>query len=334
MALLFMDGFDAGDMSVKGWSPGSSCLTGNSSPTPRFGTGRWGGVNNTAVKLPIPATTQIFCGFSMANTYNDGVVRPYISLLGDTGSTTHLTLGLTNSAVVLYRGGPGSTLLGQYSINVLTNAFYNLEISATINSTTGTAVVRLNGTTIINFTGNTKNGGTNTTIDSFLLGANGGLTAVIDDLYICDSTVSAPYNKFLGDVRIYALSPSGAGSSTQFTPSSGANYTAVDELPYSATDYVSSGTTGFRDTYAFADLPATVGTVYAVQNNIIAKRTDAAFISLKSAIKSGASVYYGTPINLGTSDGMIQDLRVTDPATSVSWTATGVNSLEAGFEVA
>jgi hypothetical protein len=137
----------------------------------------------------------------------------------------------------------------------------------------------------------------------------------------------------LGDVRVYSLSPTGAGSSTQFTPSSGANYTTVDELPYSATDYVTSGTSGNRDTYAVADIPATAGTVFAVQSNVIAKKTDAAPISLKSALRSGASVYYGSPVSLGASDGAVTDLYTADPATSTSWTISGVNALEAGFEV-
>jgi hypothetical protein len=108
----------------------------------------------------------------------------------------------------------------------------------------------------------------------------------------------------------------------------------VDELPYSATDYVTSGTTGNRDTYTLTDLPATVGTIFAVQNNVIAKKTDATNIALKPAVRSGGTVYYGTATNLSTSDATLMDLRTADPATAVSWTATNVNALEAGFEVA
>jgi hypothetical protein len=331
MALLFMDGFDAGDMGLKGWTPGNACVTGTS-PTPRFGTGRWGGVNNGIVKMLIPASAQIFAGFSMANTYNDGAVRPYISLYGDGGTTAHLTVGLTNSALILYRGGAGATIIGQYNFNVIANVFYNIEIGATINATTGTVTVRMNGVNVITFTGNTKNGGTNTTIDAFVIGANGGMTNVIDDLYICDNTGSAPNNTFLGDVRIQTVVPSGAGSSTQFTPSTGANYTTVDELPYSATDYVQDAVSGHRDTYAMGDLPS-VGTIYGVQNNVVAKKTDASAISLKPAIKSGASVYYGGTTSLPVSDITLTDLRSVDPNTSAAWTLGSVNALEAGFEV-
>ena len=128
------------------------------------------------------------------------------------------------------------------------------------------------------------------------------------------------------------LIPNGAGASTQFTPSSGANYTTVDELPYSATDYVQSNTSGNRDTYTFSDL-SNVGTIYGVQNNFIAKKTDAGSLSLKSAVKSGASVYYGSSAVLATNDATVSDTRSQDPNTSAAWTQSGVNALEAGFEV-
>jgi hypothetical protein len=330
MALLFMDGFDGGDMTIKGWAPNVNTSTGNN-PATRFGTGRWGGVNSTITRIAFPAATKIFTGFSMANTYNDTAIRPYIFLCGDAGATTHLSLGMTNNGIYLYRGAL-ATLIGQYNFGVTTNIFYNFEISATINDTTGNVVVRMNGITVISYTGDTKNAGTNSTIDAFGLGANGGMTAIIDDLYICDDSGAAPYNTFLGDVRVQTLVPNGAGSSTQFTPSTGANYTTVDELPYSSTDYVYSNTSGQRDTYTVSDLTGTP-TIYAVQNNVVAKRSDAGAISLRPAIKSGASVYYGTTVALGTSDGTLTDLRTLDPNTSSTWTVSGVNALESGFEV-
>jgi hypothetical protein len=259
----------------------------------------------------------------------------FVRFYGDAVSTLHLGVYTrANGSIEVLRG---STSIAITAPGIVTaNRWYFIEVKANINSTTGNVIVKINGQQVINFTGNTKNGGTANTIDAVELiravDQDGNNT--YDDFYICDGTGSAPYNTFLNEIRIHALTPNAAGSSTQFTPSAGANYTAVDELPYSATDYVSSGTVGFRDTYQLSDLPAGAGTVYAVQNVIIAKKTDAATIALRPAIKSGASVYYGTSAFLGGSDWAIQDLRTTDPNTSVSWTASGVNALEAGFEVA
>lgn len=328
MALLFMDGFDASDAAFK-WIAGSAA---GSTTTTRFSNGRALTIANGGVSRDFTASSQVFVGFACSISNLDTAVRPYITLNGDNGATTHLSVGFSNSNLTLYRGAL-ITSLATYSGVFNPNTWYHIEISATIADAGGTCVVKLNGATVINFTGDTKNAGTNTTLDRIVLASNGGFTASYDDIYVGNSTGSAPYNTFLGDARVYSLSPNGAGSSTQFTPSSGANYTTVDELPYSATDYVTNGTSGNRDTYAMADLPATAGTIFALQTNVIAKKTDAGPISLKSALKSGATVYYGTPGSLGGSDSVITDLYTADPATSSAWTSSGVNAIEAGFEV-
>jgi hypothetical protein len=107
----------------------------------------------------------------------------------------------------------------------------------------------------------------------------------------------------------------------------------VDEQPYSATDYV-TGSTGQRDTYAMGDLPASPGTIFAAQTVAIAKKTDAGALSLKTAVRSGGTLYTGTATALGTADGTVRTVRTTDPATGAAWTASGVNAAEAGAEVA
>ena len=187
---------------------------------------------------------------------------------------------------------------------------------------------------MLNYTGDTRNGGTVAGIDTVRLGGLYGPNALFDDVYICDGTGSAPYNTFLGEIRVHSLSPTAAGSSTQWTPDTGSNYARVNEVPYSAANYVQSGTSGQRDTYTMADLPVSPETVLAVQNNIVAKRTDAAAISIKPVIKSGATLSYGSSTSLTTYDSTLSDIRVADPNTSTAWTASGVNALEGGFEVA
>lgn len=332
MALLLMDGFDGGDMAVK-WFGGANIT---SSTTTRFSSGRSANVTagGSTMRRSFTAASQVFVGFATMTTYLDTGYKPYIDLMGDTAGTTHLRISYNQNTIIVYRGA-GSTQIATYTMAMNTSVWYYIEVSATIADSGGTCVVKVNGSTVINFTGDTKNGGTNSTIDTIFFGFNSATgTSYFDDVYVCDATGSAPYNTFLGEVRMYVLTPSGAGSSTQFTPSSGANYTTVDEIPYSTTDYVSSGTSGQRDTYAMSDLPASASSVLAVQNNIIAKKTDAPAISLKPAVKSGGSVYYGTTTTLTGNDSAIMDLRTTDPATSTAWTISGVNSFEAGFEVA
>lgn len=324
MALLFMDGFDAGDWSQKGWSYGTP------STDTRFGTGR--SLYEPGM-IKFTPSTQIFIGFAAkVNGLTNNFNGTFLGFCTDSGGSPHLQTNIDVSGLILRRtdGTILQTAPLPSSINPLSWNYY--EFAVTIATSGGTVVARVNGQEFLNFTGNTRYNGTSTNIDA-VYQATYTVGKFFDDLYICNSTGSAPHNTYLGDVRVNTLVPSAAGSSTQFTPSSGANYTTVDELPFSASDYVSSMTVGNLDMYTVSDI-SSGATIYGVQNNVIAKKTDAGTISLKPAIKSGASIYYGATTPLNTYDTTIRDLRTTDPNTSVSWTIGGVNALESGFEVA
>ena len=331
MALLYMDGFDAGDHSVK-WN----ATGGTSTATTRFGTGRslYLGTTSSHVERFFTAADEIFCGAAIM--YTNVTFRDPIStdshtfaFHGDSGTVKHVSVA-TNSLGqwTAYRG---STLLATSSPLLVASVWNYVEIRVLISDTVGRVVVRHNGVTIIDYTGDTKNGGTNTSVDKIKLAgiSNFSTDQYYDDLYICDATGSSPYNTFLGDVRVHTIVPNGAGSSTQFTPSSGANYTTVDELPYSATDYV-YGTTGQTDLYTASDLPAGTGVIYGVQTNAMVKKTDAGSINGRTALKSGATTYYGASTVIGTSDQVVTRTDQVNPATSSAWTSTEVNGIEIG----
>ncbi len=327
MALQFMDGFDAGDPQIKNWS--GAVASANSSPSPRFGVGRYA-YTGTLFQRQITASSQVIVGAALGASNVTGIVCPYITFFGDSGVTQHITVGFSGTTLQAIRGGLGGTVLATYSSVFVSNTFYNVEISATISDAGGSVVVKYNGTTVINFTGDTKNGGTSTNIDAVGCGVASGVVGYFDDLYICDSTGSAPYNTFLGDVRVHTIVPDGAGSSTQLTPSTGANYTTVDELPYSATDYV-YGTAGQTDLYTASNLPGGTGVIYGVQTSAIVKKTDAGNISARPALKSGASTYYGSSVSIGTSDQVVLRTDQVNPATSAAWTSSEVNGIEIGI---
>jgi hypothetical protein len=237
--------------------------------------------------------------------------------------TANGTIELKRGATVVASSAAGVMPIGVWSY---------VEASATINDTTGVFEVKVNGITAATFNGDTKNAGTNTTIDAvqiYLTGFN--YTHYIDDFYICDDTGSAPQNSYLGEVRIHALVPNGAGSLTQMTPSAGANYTTVDELPYSATDYV-RGSSGQTDLYTASDLPGGVSTIFGVQANAIAKKTDAGNLSGRTKIKAGTTTVSGTTTALISSDIVLTDVRALNPDTSTAWTTGDINSLEVGVE--
>jgi hypothetical protein len=154
-----------------------------------------------------------------------------------------------------------------------------------------------------------------------------------DDFYVCDNSGSAPNNTFLGDVRVQTLLPTGAGASTQWTPSVGNNWDNVNDAPYSAATYNSANAAGLRDTYAMSDVNSATDTIFGVQANLLALKTDSGSANVKHVVRSGGTDYSGADRVLSTSLASYVAVREVDPATSVAWDNAGINAVEFGMEV-
>lgn len=337
MALLDIDGFAHGNTNRYAVAGGG---TFGLTATPRTPGGTyWAAAGTTANRRQFTAGAEIFHGFgwlSGATTTNHQICAFY----GDAGATQHITLGLNVSGQLeVRRGNFGGTLIATGTTVFGLNTWVYIECRVVISDTVGVVQVRLNGsaTNEINFTGDTKNAGTNSTIDGI-----GGPTRVASsnefqsDLYVCDATGSVN-NTWLGDVAVRTLIPNGDGNSSQLLGSDGnsvSNYQQVDDVPYNTTDYNGSATVGQKDTYALADLPAGVTAVYGVRVNGYFAKSDAGLASAKIVTRSGGTDYAPTTRTLTTSYLEFSEIRETDPATSAAWTPANVNALQVGMEVA
>jgi hypothetical protein len=340
MALLFMDGFEGRDPQLKynyaspsygGYGGGASSYWGGG----RFTGTSYGGMNYASQGPPymtkfVTPSNVLTMGVAIYNTNPTGLTVNLLRFFGDSGGTLHITVQFTGGLINVLRGG---TVIGTSSAGLIpANSWGFVEVQSKIDSSTGFVTVKYNMNTVISFSGNTKNGGTATTVDTAQMYFDGGAVIYVDDVYILNDTGSAPHNTFLGDVRVQVLQPNGAGSSTQLTPSSGANYTTVDELPYSEADYVSGSTSGLRDLYTLTDI-GTVNNIYGVQTNVVARKTDSSPISVRNVLRSGGANFVGSSNSLTASSLTFIDLRANDPATSTAWTQASINALEAGFEI-
>ena len=241
----------------------------------------------------------------------------------------------------VYRNTGTGTLLGTSTAQMTADAWHTIEVRWQITSTTvGTVEVWVDGTRSINLTSvdNTDAGTTN--VQRVALGESTGTTSsgdyiAYDDFAINDTSGSIN-NGQIGDGRIVLLKPTGAGSNTGQTrggTDSGANWSQVDELPPSLTDYVYSATAATRDTYALQDVPAGTYAVNCVEVLAYAQNNDAGAGSLGLTVKSGATTNEGTAQSLTTSGAYYRQLYETDPATTAAWTVAAVSALEAGTTV-
>ncbi len=334
MSLLFFDGFGTGDINTKyqvvagGWATGQGGRFANSYSA-----------NSASVSITLArwftASAQIYSGLAW---FSSGT--PYISFWGDSAVTQHVTVVRNASGFLeLRRGSTAGTILATGTTQVLANVWWYIEVGVTIADAGGTVQVRINGslTPEINYTGDTKNGGTNTTIDAISFGHSTGLGGVnFADFYIANSSGTIN-NNFLGDICVRTLIPNGDGAFSQLMGSDGnqvSNYLLVDEVPANGADYVASQNIGDKDSYLMSNLPSGSTTVYGVQVAGFMQKSDASLAQAKLFLRQGGTNYYGATRVLGASYLGYYDLFETDPSTSIAWTPTGVNSLEAGMEVA
>lgn len=332
MTLLHMDSLSLGDSVLRYSGVGSTRLT--TSP-------RWTGVGYTQMSasglLPknFTAAATVISGVAFQTT---GTQVGQMSFYGDAGATQHITIRyLATGTIEVRRGGVAGTLLTSASTGILHVGTWNfVEAKVTIADSGGIVEVRVNGspTPLINFSGDTRNNGTNLTIDRVAIGADGQVQ--LADWYICDG-LGSTNNDFLGDVRVHCLQPNANGNYSQLVGSDGNstdNYLLVDESPYNTTDYVGSATVGQKDSYGLPDLPAAVSTVFGVQEVAVVAKSDAGAASIKQLLRASGTDYTTSAALLSTSYTELVNLRETNPATGVAWTPAGVNGAEIGVEVA
>lgn len=248
------------------------------------------------------------------------------------GSTLQCEVSVDSSRrIVISRNG---TVLATSTVTLNTNQWYYVEVHAVINNTTGVLDVHLDETSIVSVTGANTRGGTNNSADRIQIGdgaANGTATNIdFDDMYIADGTSS---QTFLGDRAVKVTAPTGAGATTAWTPSTGANWAAVDEQPANDdTDYVSSATVNQVDTYAFADLGANVGAIDAVNVVLRARKDDAGTRQVAPVARPGSTDRVGATKTLSTTYQLVDNLWLTNPDTSSAWTRTAFNASEFGVK--
>lgn len=359
MSLIFCDGFDDGLATLGKWDLlfGSAAVIasgGRNGNRLYLYDGQSAGTPTSPIKRSLGTANEhatITYGFAMqvtdvgTFTSNGGTFANLGTLCSDAGATSHVSIGAEGTtlspSIQARRGVANGTVIGSASVPAwIANQWYYFEIQVVLHDTTGSVVVKINGTTVLTLTNvDTKNGGTKTVFDSiaFANASRGNSwNASYDDLYITNGAGSANTG-FLGDVAVETLYPSGDGSSSQFVGSDGNsvnNSLLVDEAVPDTADYVQSATAGNRDLYAMANLVRTAGTIYGVQSAAYGQSSDSGSVSIKNVVKSGATVLAGAAIPLVTTYGPKLTVFEQDPDTSAAWLVAAVNAVEAGVEVA
>ncbi|MCL5111247.1 MAG: hypothetical protein M1401_20705 [Chloroflexi bacterium] len=337
MARLWHCGFETGNTLEWDLTPGVGVIS--TSPNARHGT--YGFCNGTI-------------GKQLPSTYAELYARMGSKVSGDTnrtsflfyeGTTLHIEVrvGLAvNGLVTVYLG---TTLIATgYIPGYVLGSWYCVEARVLINDAVGIGrvVVAIDGDyahPIIDFTGDTRNGGTTGLIDRFYVQGSNANTCVgvVDDVALND-TSGAIHNSWCGDGYGKLLAPNANGDSSQLVGSDGNsvdNYLLVDEVPYNTTDYVESATVGATDLYHVAD-PALAANevINSVRVAAIAKLDLPGTGSIQAGIKTTLEDWATAVALNDTTWKVSQKFYPVDPADSAAWTEAKVISLQVGVKVA
>ena len=335
MALLLLESFDDGLSTEGRWT--SQALTISTSFGVDGGKGAGMGWPSHARFAPNTTAEESASMFAGARIQPSGFSETTLfEFAADTNATLHNYVTINgNAGLSVYKGN--GTLLGQTANNLLAiDVWAYIEANSVLGDTTGDVTIRVNGVSQLALTNvDTKNGGTDTKYDSVRITPTfAGSSYAIEDIYICNS-LTTRHNTFLGDLRVGVSLPNGTGANSGFTPSStGANWTKVDENPPSSTDYVSSTSTGTKDSYNFANAStATVSEILGVVCSPWVAKSDAGQTRFMRPLAiSGASTAYGTSRAVSTSYRTYDHVFSVNPSGS-TWTVASFNAAQFGIQL-
>jgi hypothetical protein len=347
MALLFMDSFDhyaTADLTEK-WTSASAAIYAigaygrNSTSGLRLSTGAAGSVSATV----LGGVSEVVLGVAIKPTAHTGAYNSTPIAFGSASQwemgvalNTDLTLQpfVVNSGSFYPGGDSYYTLLGTATVATLQVGVWSyLEVRMKCDGSTGTCIIRLNGIEVKNLTGlDTLYTSATLTRIALASRASAHQTLDYDDLVVMNTT-GAVNNDFLGDVTVTALYPSGAGTTSGWTPSAGSNYQNVDETPANDdTDYNSTATLNAKDTYAMQDCAAGAD-IRAVQILAAVRKGAEGPGQVKLVTRSSSTDYDGAAQGIGgTSYSYVREIRETDPATAAAWSESGWNAVEIGLK--
>lgn len=339
MALRFIDGFDhyaipsqiplkytsyndsggsSGIVTTTGRRPGSTALLFRTSS------------DFIGLTFDPQSTWVIGFGLYMLSTETSELLR-----FVDEAGTIQGALSIGSDGTIrVYRNSVTSGTLLATSTNALPILTWNyIEVKLTVADSGGNWEVRVNESTWINFTGDTKQSAALSTVARIQVWGRGSDCA-IDDLYVCDSTGSNN-NTFLGDVRVDTVRPIGAGNYSEFSrQGSASNWDNLDDTTLdSDSTYNYSNTVGQRDTLDCGNLPAITGGIFGVQVNMAARKDDAGGRTFRSLTRVSGTDYEGDSQNVGTDYRYFRQIIEKNPNTTAAWTESEINAAEFGYKL-
>lgn len=289
---------------------------------------------NTPSQKNLVAASEFYFRFGYYPFTTDSAAHRFIWR----NSTTELGSVRFEAGHVTAYTGNSTGIIGTGALTLYANTWYLVEVYVKIADSGGRIVVKIDGTTDIDFTGDSKPG-TATTIDNIQFSGTAGQTHYFDDIAVNDTNNADGLNdnSWCGDGHIVSLYPT-ADVAVQLTGSDGNqvdNYALVDEVPLGtggSDDYVQGTVADERDLYALSDTGWTVGTVTITRVYPESRSMDtvAAGGTIQLGILAvGGSEDYSTDQSLLSTYGIIKGKNYkVNPQGGAAWSTTDVDGVQ------
>jgi len=195
----------------------------------------------------------------------------------------------------------------------------------------GRVVIKCNGITECDFTGDTLPATTTETEIAILKHGNivdnvGSAYTYFDDIIINDTT-GASFNSWPMGIKCHKVAaPSGNGTYTDWTASAGADYECIDDTPPTMDDYL-SGTTGDKESFEFGNAPSALTGIGAVVTRFYGQGNG----DIKRLCRLNSVDYLSTAFPLPGTFGLVNDVMTERPGGG-GWDETTFNACEFGME--
>ena len=254
------------------------------------------------------------------------------TLDGTTVGYNALELKCDGSEIALYNG---NTLVATTSgLGLTANTWRYLEMKVYCDDTNGTYEVKLDGTTILSGTGDTKYSSTFDYYASVGFRLANGIQRYIDDLYVCDGS-GTDNNDFLGDCKVLTMVPTSDASGNWTSSSGGSLYADVDEAVLDFdTSYISSNTAGEQAVFGYGGVNIGSDTIAGVMVTTCAKQTGNNAVGVKHLTQngSGGTIHSESSIPVSNDDYICFTEVFESDSDGVGWNQSTINTARFGVE--
>jgi len=155
----------------------------------------------------VTAQPVLACGYAIRSaassapiswtTDTDGDDFGVMSFCGDSGATCHINLTFDGTNDLQVRRGQAGTVIATAVDALPTDAsglgvFFYIVAEVKVHDSSGYVKVWIDDVLVVDFTGDTRNGGTATDLDTIKVGGFYPTNVVIDDLYIATASIGDP----------------------------------------------------------------------------------------------------------------------------------------------